>query len=61
MAKKTTASRKISPAQADSFEAVARALECDPSEEAFDHALGKIGKAKPDPVGEKKRKGKGTA
>ena len=53
--KPTTGPSKAKPrrAVADSFKSVARALECDESEEAFDKALGKIGRAKPEP--QKKR------
>jgi hypothetical protein len=42
-AKKPTSGRK----QIAKFRKIARELECNESEEAFDRALGKIGKAKP--------------
>lgn len=40
--------------QVKGFKAVAREVDCDESEAAFDRALGKIGKAKPEPVAPKK-------
>ena len=42
--------------QIRAFKDAARAFECDESEEAFDRALGKIGKATPEPKAQKPRK-----
>jgi hypothetical protein len=44
--------------QVDSFRATAKAADCDLSEKAFDRALGKIGKAKPEPAKPARRKPK---
>ena len=44
--------------QVDSFRATAKAADCDLSEKAFDRALGKIWKAKPEPAKPARRKPK---
>jgi hypothetical protein len=40
-------SRLSEKSQSQAFESAATALDCDPSEEAFNAALGKIARAKP--------------
>jgi hypothetical protein len=42
--------------QIEGFKDTARTLECDLSEDAFDRALDKIGKAKPQPVAKQTRR-----
>jgi len=46
--KKTNQKRPKATSQIRAFKETARALECDESEEAFDKALGNIGRATPE-------------
>ena len=49
-------SAKPSKSQHASFKETARALGCDESEAVFDKALGKIGKATPEPKPSKRKR-----
>jgi len=48
--------RILKASQSRAFKEVAQALDCDESEEAFDRALGKIGKATPEPKPAKQKR-----